>query len=108
MDRVENENPNANGSPVQSTATPPNEESLLRRLEEHIAGTPDELVQMASAPSLPAFGASKPYPPSFGDRNEYVVEFTGPDDPLHGYNWSFKRRYVLHCNWNNLLTSSGL
>ena len=40
-------------------------------------------------------GAGKPYPPSLPDAEEYVVEFVGPDDPLHPHNWSFGRKYVL-------------
>lgn len=31
---------------------------------------------------LPAFGAGKEYPPPLPDREEYVVEFDGPDDVL--------------------------
>jgi MFS transporter, DHA1 family, multidrug resistance protein len=40
-------------------------------------------------------GAGKPYPPSLPDAEEYVVEFVGPDDPLHPHNWSFPRKCVL-------------
>lgn len=36
---------------------------------------------------LPPFGAGKPYPPPLAPREEYVVEFDGPDDPLHPQNW---------------------
>lgn len=32
---------------------------------------------------MPNFGGGKPFPPSLPDREEYVVEFDGPDDPLH-------------------------
>ena len=38
---------------------------------------------------LPAFGAGKPYPPVIrAEREAYVVDFDGPDDPLHPMNWS--------------------
>lgn len=40
-------------------------------------------------------GAGKPYPPSLPDAEEYVVEFNGPDDPLHPHNWSFPRKCVV-------------
>lgn len=33
------------------------------------------------------FGGGKPYPPQLPDPDEYVVEFTGEDDPLHPQNW---------------------
>ncbi|KAH0333436.1 MFS general substrate transporter, partial [Aureobasidium melanogenum] len=45
----------------------------------------------ASRP-LPAFGAGKPYPPPLPEREEYVVEFDGPNDPMHAQNWPFKKK----------------
>jgi DHA1 family multidrug resistance protein-like MFS transporter len=41
---------------------------------------------------LPEFGAGKPYPPPLPDKEEYVVEFVGPDDPLHPQNWPTKKK----------------
>lgn len=41
---------------------------------------------------LPEFGAGKPYPPPLPDQEEYVVEFNGPDDPLHAQNWPTKKK----------------
>lgn len=32
---------------------------------------------------LPEFGAGKPYPPLLPAQEEYVVEFSGADDPMH-------------------------
>lgn len=43
---------------------------------------------------LPEFGGGKPYPPPLPEREEYVVEFNGKDDPLHPQNWPFKKKYV--------------
>lgn len=43
---------------------------------------------------LPEMGLGKPYPPPLADREEYVVEFNGPDDPLHAHNWPMKKKYV--------------
>ena len=40
------------------------------------------------------FGAAKPYPPSLPDAEEYVVEFTGHDDPLHPHNWPIGKKYA--------------
>ena len=45
----------------------------------------------ASKP-LPAFGAGKPYPPPMPDQERYVVEFDGPDDPLHAQNWPLQKK----------------
>jgi DHA1 family multidrug resistance protein-like MFS transporter len=45
----------------------------------------------------PAFGAGKPYPPQLPAKEEYVVEFDGPDDPLHAQNWQL---------WKKILTAT--
>lgn len=39
-------------------------------------------------------GAGKPYPPSLPDAEEYIVEFVGPNDPMHPHNWSFGRKWA--------------
>ncbi|KAF1837634.1 MFS general substrate transporter [Decorospora gaudefroyi] len=41
---------------------------------------------------LPQLGAGKPYPPLLPDREEYVVEFDGADDPLHAQNWPMRKK----------------
>lgn len=41
---------------------------------------------------LPEFGAGKSYPPMLPNREEYVVEFSGVDDPLHPQNWPVKKK----------------
>ena len=43
---------------------------------------------------LPGFGAGKPYPPGLPDQEEYVVEFDGPDDPLHAQNWPTRKKVL--------------
>lgn len=45
-----------------------------------------------SKTALPNFGAGKPYPPLLPERDEYVVEFDGPQDPLHAQNWPLKKK----------------
>lgn len=44
---------------------------------------------------LPSFGAGKPYPPALPEREEYVVEFDGPQDPLHAQNWPSRKKYSM-------------
>ena len=44
--------------------------------------------------ALPEMGLGKPYPPLLPAQEEYVVEFTGPDDPLHAQNWPMRKKYV--------------
>lgn len=41
---------------------------------------------------LPEMGLGKPYPPLLPAQEEYVVEFTGPDDPLHAQNWPMRKK----------------
>lgn len=44
---------------------------------------------------LPNFGAGKPYPPELPPYEDYVVEFDGPDDPIHPQNWQFKKKLII-------------
>ncbi|KAI1110040.1 polyamine transporter 1 [Nemania sp. NC0429] len=48
-----------------------------------------------SGKPLPAFGAGKPLPPPLPDREAYVVEFDGPDDPYHPQNWPLKKKLLV-------------
>merc|ERR1712000_159331 len=41
---------------------------------------------------LPPFGAGKAYPPPLPAQEEYVVEFDGPQDPLHAQNWPLRKK----------------
>lgn len=41
---------------------------------------------------LPNFGGGKPFPPPLPEREEYVVEFDGPSDPIHAQNWPLKKK----------------
>ncbi|KAI6781530.1 putative transporter [Emericellopsis cladophorae] len=43
---------------------------------------------------LPPFGAGKPYPPPLPAQEEYVVEFDGPQDPLHAQNWPLRKKVL--------------
>ncbi|KAI0200583.1 polyamine transporter 1 [Astrocystis sublimbata] len=43
---------------------------------------------------LPSFGGGKSLPPDLPDREAYVVEFDGPDDPYHPQNWPLKKKLV--------------
>ncbi|KAJ5628135.1 hypothetical protein N7490_010363, partial [Penicillium lividum] len=40
-------------------------------------------------------GAEKPYPPELPDPEQFVVEFTGVDDPLHPQNWSLTKKVII-------------
>ncbi|KAL1957353.1 hypothetical protein VTO42DRAFT_6142 [Malbranchea cinnamomea] len=51
---------------------------------------------VSRAPPLPPFGADgKPYPPPLPAREDYVVEFAAPDDPLYPQNWRLRRKVVI-------------
>lgn len=41
---------------------------------------------------LPNFGDGKAYPPPLPEREEYVVGFDGPNDPLHAQNWPIGKK----------------
>ena len=43
---------------------------------------------------LPNFGGGKQYPPELPPYEDFVVEFDGPDDPLHPQNWTFKKKLI--------------
>ncbi|KAF4549583.1 MFS-type transporter-like protein 37 [Elsinoe fawcettii] len=73
--------------------------TALSRIETHRsqhsatvgAGLKARTTSRQSKP-LPAFGAGKPYPPPLPEREEYVVEFDGPEDPMHAQNWPLKKK----------------
>ena len=44
---------------------------------------------------MPNFGGGKPFPPQLPEREEYVVEFDGPGDPMHAQNWPLKKKLVV-------------
>ncbi|KAI5844157.1 major facilitator superfamily domain-containing protein [Tricharina praecox] len=46
------------------------------------------------AEEWPEFGGGKGYPPLLPDQASYVVDFTGPDDPMHGQNWPLKKKLI--------------
>ncbi|KAL7930085.1 major facilitator superfamily domain-containing protein [Trichoderma chlorosporum] len=48
----------------------------------------------ASRKPMPAFGGGKPFPPLLPAQEEYVVEFDGPNDPLHAQNWPLKKKLI--------------
>ncbi|KAL8693610.1 MAG: hypothetical protein Q9224_003721 [Gallowayella concinna] len=70
----------------------------LSRIETHRSqhsGTVGRsLRSRESKKPLPNFGGGKEYPPQLPEREEYVVEFDGPEDPLHPQNWPMKKKYV--------------
>ncbi|KAF2223058.1 major facilitator superfamily [Elsinoe ampelina] len=68
--------------------------TALSRIETHrsqhsatVGATLKARTTSRQSKPLPNFGAGKPYPPPLPEREEYVVEFDGPDDPMHAQNW---------------------
>ncbi|POS86336.1 hypothetical protein EPUL_002147 [Erysiphe pulchra] len=47
-----------------------------------------------SKDSLPESGHVKWYPPPLPDPNLYLVDFDGPDDPIHAQNWPMKKKVL--------------
>ena len=61
---------------------------------QHSGTVGASLKSRTSRKPLPAFGAGKPFPPPLPEREEYVVEFDGPDDPLHAQNWPMRKKLM--------------
>ena len=70
----------------------------ISRIETHrtqhsgTVGSQVKSRRSAKSRPLPEMGAGKPYPPSLPDREEYVVEFDGAQDPIHAQNWPMSRK----------------
>lgn len=73
-------------------------ETALSRIHtqrsQHSGTVGASLRSRTSRRPLPAFGAGKPYPPQLPEREAYVVEFDGHDDPLHAQNWPMKKKLI--------------
>lgn len=59
---------------------------------QHLGTVGRSLTSRESKKPLPKFGGGKSYPPPLPAQEEYVVEFDGPDDPLHPQNWPLKKK----------------
>ena len=70
----------------------------LSRIEtqrlQHAMTVGESVKSRASRAPLPRMGANKEYPPPLPDREDYVVEFDGPEDPLYPQNWKLSTKYV--------------
>ncbi|KAL8910752.1 MAG: hypothetical protein Q9171_003998 [Xanthocarpia ochracea] len=86
-------------SRVQTTRDLERHPTELSRIEthrsQHSATVGRSLRSRESRKPLPNFGGGKEYPPALPEREEYVVEFDGPDDPLHPQNWSLKKKVAI-------------
>lgn len=56
------------------------------------AGLRSRTVTRESKKPLPGFGDGKEYPPMLPESDQYVVEFDGPNDPLHAQNWPLRKK----------------
>ncbi|EMC93255.1 hypothetical protein BAUCODRAFT_568109 [Baudoinia panamericana UAMH 10762] len=71
--------------------------TAIKRMEEHrlqhshTVGT----TKSRDGVPLPSFGGGKPYPPPLPEREEYVVEFDGHEDPRHAQNWPLKTKLII-------------
>lgn len=84
---------------------------IATQRSQHSATVGAGLKPRVSRKLLPAFGAGKPYPPPLPAKEEYVVEFTGLDDPLHPQNWSTGKKVataviLAYTTFNITFTSS--
>lgn len=84
---------------------------IATQRSQHIATVGASVKTRAIPGSLPEFGAGKPYPPPLPAKEEYVVEFAGPDDPLHPQNWPARKKIatavmLAYTTFNATFTSS--
>ncbi|KAL4860456.1 hypothetical protein BDV12DRAFT_181554 [Aspergillus spectabilis] len=62
---------------------------------QHSMTVGESVKSQTSKHSLPPFGGGKPYPPQLPNREDFVVEFDGPDDPLYPQNWPLKTKLYI-------------
>ena len=68
-------------------------ESLRSAHLQHVHTVGSTRTEGKESRPLPAFGAGKPFPPAIpAEREAYVVDFEGPEDPLHPMNWTFRKK----------------
>ncbi|KAI9811604.1 MAG: hypothetical protein M1827_005353 [Pycnora praestabilis] len=69
-------------------------QSTLRTVHAGTVGKSKDNVtsRRDSGKPLLAFGGGKPFPLPLPEREEYVVEFDGPNDPLHAQNWPMLKK----------------
>ncbi|CCH58643.1 hypothetical protein TBLA_0A08530 [Henningerozyma blattae CBS 6284] len=46
---------------------------------------------------VPPMGGDRPYPPALPSKDLYEVTFDGPNDPLHPFNWTSRRKFITCC-----------
>ena len=86
-------------SRIQTSYTLDRHPTALSRIatqrSQHSGTVGASLRSRVSKKPLPPFGAGKSYPPALPAKEAYVVEFDGPDDPLHPQNWPTKKKYFI-------------
>ncbi|KAF5017045.1 hypothetical protein F66182_11090 [Fusarium sp. NRRL 66182] len=85
-------------SRIQTSYTLERHPTALSRIatqrSQHSGTVGATLRSRVSKKPLPPFGAGKSYPPALPAKEAYVVEFDGPDDPLHPQNWPTKKKVL--------------
>lgn len=76
---------------------------------QHLGTVGRSITSRQSKKPLPGFGNGREYPPPLPGIEEYVVEFDGPDDPLHPQNWPVKKKIAvgLLLGYTTLLAAFG-
>ncbi|KAL8646567.1 MAG: hypothetical protein Q9210_006063 [Variospora velana] len=115
LERIESALSSSSSSSSTSSASPIREEMGMSRINtgrdlerhptelsridthrsQHSGTVGRSLKSRESSKPLPNFGGGKEYPPALPEKEEYVVEFDGPDDPLHPQNWPIKKKILM-------------
>ncbi|OJJ54895.1 hypothetical protein ASPSYDRAFT_60694 [Aspergillus sydowii CBS 593.65] len=88
------ESPSSTGGDRSSTDTSPGEKVRKRNESQHQHTVGSNRDRIEKEKWLP-MGGGRPYPLALPDPEMYVVQFDGPDDPIHPHNWPMGRRVVI-------------
>lgn len=81
---------------TSTNAASETEVSINRRLSKILTSSQNEPEKTeVDYSDCPAMGGGRPYPPALPDRGPWEVTFDGPEDPIHPYNWTFKKKVFL-------------
>lgn len=77
----------------QASLAPEGDIEATRKLSRIYTGTQQDLEKVTvDYTDCPAMGGGRPFPPALPPKDIYEVTYDGPDDPLHPFNWSTKKK----------------
>ncbi|KAF3936396.1 hypothetical protein ABW19_dt0201817 [Dactylella cylindrospora] len=83
------------GLEAQRTRTLMSRTRTAQSVHTYTIGADPSARTRSRAERLPGFANGRDYPPMLPDVEQYMVDFTGFDDPMHPQNWSLRKKYLL-------------